>query len=99
MNGVLVPFSVKHSFFAHQDKDGNILVKNQDQNATVSSDVNYKNRVSIKQDFSLVITQVAMTDQRTFTCMVVLRGDILEYPVQLAVYSEYHHTVALTKML
>uniref|UniRef100_A0A8C2FMD5 Activated leukocyte cell adhesion molecule b n=1 Tax=Cyprinus carpio TaxID=7962 RepID=A0A8C2FMD5_CYPCA len=69
------------------DKDGNILVKNQDQNATVSSDVNYKNRVSIKQDFSLVITQVAMTDQRTFTCMVVLRGDILEYPVQLAVYN------------
>ncbi|XP_042595321.1 CD166 antigen homolog A-like isoform X3 [Cyprinus carpio] len=69
------------------DKDGNILVKNQDQNTTVFSDVNYKNRVSIKQDFSLVITQVAMTDQRTFTCMVVLREDILEYPVQLAVYN------------
>uniref|UniRef100_A0A673GRS4 CD166 antigen homolog A-like n=1 Tax=Sinocyclocheilus rhinocerous TaxID=307959 RepID=A0A673GRS4_9TELE len=67
------------------DKDGNILVKHRDQNATVSNDVNYKNRVSIK-DFSLVITQVAMADQRTFTCMVVVEEDILEYPVQLAIY-------------
>uniref|UniRef100_A0A671S2Z8 CD166 antigen homolog A-like n=1 Tax=Sinocyclocheilus anshuiensis TaxID=1608454 RepID=A0A671S2Z8_9TELE len=68
------------------DKDGNILVKHRDQNATVSNDVNYKNRVSIK-DFSLVITQVAMADQRTFTCMVVVEEDILEYPVQLAIYT------------
>uniref|UniRef100_A0A672LJ46 CD166 antigen homolog n=1 Tax=Sinocyclocheilus grahami TaxID=75366 RepID=A0A672LJ46_SINGR len=67
------------------DKDGNILVKHRDQNATVSNDVNYKNRVSIK-DFGLVITQVAMADQRTFTCMVVVEEDILEYPVQLAIY-------------
>uniref|UniRef100_A0A673GRE4 CD166 antigen homolog A-like n=1 Tax=Sinocyclocheilus rhinocerous TaxID=307959 RepID=A0A673GRE4_9TELE len=70
------------------DKDGNILVKHRDQNATVSNDVNYKNRVSIK-DFSLVITQVAMADQRTFTCMVVVEEDILEYPVQLAIYSDF----------
>lgn len=68
------------------DKDGNILVKHRDQNATVSSDVNYKDRVGIKKDFSLFITQVSMADQRTFTCMVVGTADILEYPVQLAVY-------------
>ncbi|XP_026138266.1 activated leukocyte cell adhesion molecule b isoform X1 [Carassius auratus] len=68
------------------DKDGNILVKHRDQNATVSSDVNYKERVGIKKDFSLFITQVSMADQRTFTCMVVGTADILEYPVQLAVY-------------
>uniref|UniRef100_A0A9J8B419 Activated leukocyte cell adhesion molecule b n=1 Tax=Cyprinus carpio carpio TaxID=630221 RepID=A0A9J8B419_CYPCA len=65
---------------------GNILVKQLDQNATISPDVNYKNRVSIKKDFSLVITQVTMTDQRTFTCMVVEKDDILEYPVQVTIY-------------
>uniref|UniRef100_A0A8C2HQ89 Activated leukocyte cell adhesion molecule b n=1 Tax=Cyprinus carpio TaxID=7962 RepID=A0A8C2HQ89_CYPCA len=65
---------------------GNILVKQMDQNATISPDVNYKNRVSIKKDFSLVITQVTMTDQRTFTCMVVEKDDILEYPVQVTIY-------------
>ncbi|XP_073673897.1 activated leukocyte cell adhesion molecule b isoform X3 [Garra rufa] len=68
------------------DKDGNILVKKQNQNATFSDDVNYNNRVSIKKDFSLVITKVTMADQRTFTCMVVKDTDILEYPVQLAIY-------------
>uniref|UniRef100_A0A8C1RGJ9 Activated leukocyte cell adhesion molecule b n=1 Tax=Cyprinus carpio TaxID=7962 RepID=A0A8C1RGJ9_CYPCA len=67
---------------------GNILVKQMDQNATISPDVNYKNRVSIKKDFSLVITQVTMTDQRTFTCMVVEKDDILEYPVQVTIYSK-----------
>lgn len=64
------------------------MVKHQDQNATVSNDVNYKNRVSIKKDFSLVITQVTMADQRTFTCMVVGKEDILEYTIQLAIYSK-----------
>lgn len=64
-------------------------MKQMDQNATISPDVNYKNRVSIKKDFSLVITQVTMTDQRTFTCMVVEKDDILEYPVQVTIYSKH----------
>ncbi|XP_050985925.1 activated leukocyte cell adhesion molecule b isoform X2 [Labeo rohita] len=68
------------------DKDGNILVKNLNQNVSISNDVNYKNRVSIKKDFSLVITQVTMADRRTFTCIVVGQSDLLEYPVQLAIY-------------
>ncbi|RXN29721.1 CD166 antigen -like protein [Labeo rohita] len=69
------------------DKDGNILVKNLNQNVSISNDVNYKNRVSIKKDFSLVITQVTMADRRTFTCIVVGQSDLLEYPVQLAIYT------------
>lgn len=72
--------------FLYQDK-GNILVKSAGKNATVSDDVNYKTRVSLKDDFSLVITKVTMDDQRIFTCMVV-SGDILEFPVQLAIYSK-----------
>ncbi|XP_056329742.1 activated leukocyte cell adhesion molecule b isoform X2 [Danio aesculapii] len=68
------------------DKDGNILVKHTGQNATIPNDGNYKNRVSIKKDFGLVITQVSLADQKTFTCMVVAADDILEYPVQLVIY-------------
>ncbi|XP_067307294.1 activated leukocyte cell adhesion molecule b isoform X2 [Pseudorasbora parva] len=67
------------------DIDGKILVKPVNQNATISDDVNYKSRVSIKKDFSLVIRQVTMADQKTFTCMVV-KEDIFEYPVQLVIY-------------
>ncbi|XP_051522077.1 CD166 antigen homolog A-like isoform X2 [Myxocyprinus asiaticus] len=66
--------------------DGNILVKQAGQNASLSEDVKYKNRASIKEDFSLVITQVTMADQKTFTCMVVVGEDILENSVQLVIY-------------
>ncbi|KAK7171690.1 hypothetical protein R3I93_004099 [Phoxinus phoxinus] len=68
------------------DVDGNILVKHVGQNASFSNDVNYKNRVDIKQDFGLIIREVTMADQKTFTCMVAGDDDILEYPVQLVIY-------------
>ncbi|XDV32473.1 hypothetical protein PO909_003275 [Leuciscus waleckii] len=68
------------------DTDGNILVKNVGQNASISNDANYKNRVGIKQDFGLIIREVTMADQKTFTCMVVGKNDIFEYPVQLVIY-------------
>ncbi|XP_051719665.1 activated leukocyte cell adhesion molecule b isoform X2 [Ctenopharyngodon idella] len=68
------------------NNDGNILVKQTGQNATISNDVNYKNRVGIKKDFSLIIRQVTMADQKTFTCMVVGKEDIFEYPIQLVIY-------------
>nr|CAM73165.1 si:ch211-190h2.4 [Danio rerio] len=68
------------------DKDGSILVKHTGQNASSPTDGNYKNRVSIKKDFGLIITQVSLADQKTFTCMVVAADDILEYPVQLVIY-------------
>ncbi|XP_048017274.1 activated leukocyte cell adhesion molecule b isoform X2 [Megalobrama amblycephala] len=68
------------------NNDGNILVKQIGQNASITEDENYKNRVSIKNDLGLIIKQVTMADQKTFTCMVVGTGDIFEYPVQLVIY-------------
>ncbi|XP_067221090.1 activated leukocyte cell adhesion molecule b isoform X2 [Chanodichthys erythropterus] len=68
------------------NNDGNILVKQMDQNASITDDENYKNRVGIKTDLGLIIRQVTMADQKTFTCMVVGTGDIFEYPVQLVIY-------------
>ncbi|XP_039543112.1 activated leukocyte cell adhesion molecule b isoform X2 [Pimephales promelas] len=66
--------------------NGNILVKRSGQNASISEDANYKNRVDIKEDFGLIIREVTMADQKTFTCMVSGEYDIFEYPVQLAIY-------------
>ncbi|KAK9962044.1 hypothetical protein ABG768_007429 [Culter alburnus] len=68
------------------NNDGNILVKNMGQNASISNDENYKNRVSIKNNLGLIIRQVTMADQKTFTCMVVGTADIFEYPVELVIY-------------
>nr|XP_055052289.1 activated leukocyte cell adhesion molecule b [Misgurnus anguillicaudatus] len=67
------------------DTDSSILVKRAGKNATIGDNVNYKTRVSIQEDFSLVITKVIMADQRTFTCLVS-GNDILEFPVQLQIY-------------
>jgi len=63
-------------------------VKRSGQNASISEDANYKNRVDIKEDFGLIIREVTMADQKTFTCMVSGEYDIFEYPVQLAIYSK-----------
>ncbi|XP_077064754.1 activated leukocyte cell adhesion molecule b isoform X2 [Siphateles boraxobius] len=81
-NGRVVEGLVKWKY----DVDGNILVKSVGQNASISNDTNYKNRVGIKQDFGLIIREVTMADQKTFTCMVVGKNDIFEYPVQLVIY-------------
>lgn len=63
-------------------------MKQMGQNASISNDENYKNRVGIKKDFGLFIRQVTMADQKTFTCMVVEKEDIFEYPVQLVIFSK-----------
>lgn len=40
-------------------------------------------------NFSLLLSEARLTDQRTFTCMVVAGANIVEYPVNIVVYSEY----------
>lgn len=40
-------------------------------------------------NFSLLLSDARLTDQRTFTCMVVAGANIVEYPVNIVVYSEY----------
>lgn len=49
----------------------------------------YKGRVSMAANSSLLLSNAKLTDQRTFTCMVVSGADIAEYPVNVVVYSEY----------
>ena len=68
---------------------GDLLVKMKDQDAVISTTDEYKGRVSVAANFSLLLSAARLTDQRTFTCMVVTSKDIPEYPVNVVVYSEY----------
>lgn len=78
--------------FALQDKgeglSGDLLVKQKSQNASIIATDEYKGRVNMAANSSLLLSAAKLTDQRTFTCMVVASADISEYPVNVVVYSE-----------
>lgn len=78
---------------AFQDKGeglpGDLLVKKKSQNVSISATDEYKGRVSLAANSSLLLSAAKLTDQRTFTCMVVAEEDITEYPVNVVIYSEY----------
>lgn len=78
---------------ALQDKGeglpGDLLVKMKNQDTVISTTDEYMGRVSLAANFSLLLSAAMLTDQRTFTCMVVTDRDIPEYPVNVVIYSEY----------
>nr|XP_057936349.1 CD166 antigen homolog isoform X2 [Doryrhamphus excisus] len=63
---------------------GDLLVKQKNANLSISATDEYKGRINMAANFSLLLRGAKLTDQRTFTCMVVL-GDIKEYPVQVVI--------------
>ncbi|XP_039647388.1 CD166 antigen homolog isoform X2 [Perca fluviatilis] len=65
---------------------GDLLVKRKDQNFLITATDEYKGRVSMAANSSLLLTEARLTDQRTFTCMVVAGADIAEYPVNVVIY-------------
>lgn len=68
---------------------GDLLVKKKNQNVSISATDEYKGRVGMAANSSLLLSAAKLTDQRTFTCMVVADADIAEYPVNVVIYSEY----------
>lgn len=68
---------------------GDLLVSRKNQNVSISPNDEYKDRVSMAANASLLLSAAKLTDQRTFTCMVVSGADITEYPVNVVIYSEY----------
>lgn len=79
-------------YLTFQDKgegvSGDLLVKPKDQNATVIANDEYKGRVSMADNSSLLLSAATLSDQKTFTCMVVAGADIVEYPVHVLIHSE-----------
>ncbi|XP_069390594.1 CD166 antigen homolog isoform X2 [Paralichthys olivaceus] len=63
---------------------GDLLVKQKDQNASISATDEYKGRVSMAANCSLLLSEAKLTDQGTFTCMVA-GADIKEYPVNVVI--------------
>ncbi|KAK9521005.1 hypothetical protein VZT92_020851 [Zoarces viviparus] len=65
---------------------GHLLVKQKDQGVSISATDEYKGRVSMGANSSLLLSAAKLTDQHTFTCMVVFDADIAEYPVNVVIY-------------
>ncbi|KAJ0021998.1 hypothetical protein NQD34_009488 [Periophthalmus magnuspinnatus] len=65
---------------------GNLLVKKKNENVSVSAGDEYKNRVSLASNSSLLLSEARLSDQRAFTCMVVAVEDIIEYTVNVVIY-------------
>lgn len=65
---------------------GDLLVKWKGQNVSISATDEYKVRINMADNSSLLLSEAKLTDQRTFTCMVVTGADIPEYPVNVVIY-------------
>ncbi|XP_029027792.1 CD166 antigen homolog isoform X2 [Betta splendens] len=64
---------------------GDLLIKKSNMNVSISATEEYSSRVSMASNSSLLLSAARLTDQRTFTCMVV-SSDIVEYPVNVVIY-------------
>lgn len=85
----------QYCIFCHTLKEkkdnspGDLLIKQAHSDSpTIQATDEYKQRVSIDKDYSLLITGASLNDQRTFTCMVVSESNLLEYPVSVLVHSK-----------
>ncbi|XP_056139682.1 CD166 antigen homolog A-like [Lampris incognitus] len=65
---------------------GDLLVKQKGQNAMVLANDEYKGRVNVAANLSLLLSAANLSDQKTFTCMVVAGADITEYPVNVLIH-------------
>ncbi|CAJ1065270.1 CD166 antigen homolog isoform X4 [Xyrichtys novacula] len=65
---------------------GDLLVKQKNQNVSISAADEYKDRVTLAANSSLLLSEAKLSDQRTFTCMVVAGADIAEYPINVVIY-------------
>lgn len=87
-NGAITPEDVlltKWKYDKGEGLSGDLLVK-KNQIVSISATDEYKDRVSMTANSSLLLSAAKLTDQRTFTCMVVGGADINEYPVNVMIY-------------
>ncbi|KAJ8275968.1 hypothetical protein COCON_G00077200 [Conger conger] len=80
------PLFIKWKYDEADGSPGAILTKGRDPgDVTIQATNSYKNRASIAANASLLITNATLEDEKTFTCMVVISGDIEEFPVVVKV--------------
>ncbi|KAM4627814.1 activated leukocyte cell adhesion molecule b isoform 2-T2 [Polymixia lowei] len=79
-------FITKWKYDKGAGNSGDLLVQQNDLNVTIAASTEYKGRVSMAENSSLLISAAKLSDQKTFTCMVVAGGDITEYPVNVLIH-------------
>ncbi|KAM4545453.1 CD166 antigen homolog isoform 2-T2 [Odontesthes bonariensis] len=80
------PMFIKWKYVKDDGTSGDLLIKQaRNDQETVQATDDYAQRVSIDDQFSLLITQALIKDQKTFTCMVVSADNFKEYPVDVFV--------------
>ncbi|XP_071390892.1 CD166 antigen homolog A-like, partial [Centroberyx affinis] len=88
-NGAAKPedlFITKWKYNKGEAVSGDLLVRQKDQNPTVTATDEYKHRVSMAENSSLLLSAATLSDQKTFTCMIVAGTDISEYPVNVLIH-------------
>uniref|UniRef100_A0A665TNL8 CD166 antigen homolog A-like n=1 Tax=Echeneis naucrates TaxID=173247 RepID=A0A665TNL8_ECHNA len=81
---------IKWKYQKDDGTPGDLLIKQaRNDQATVQATDGYAQRISIDDKFNLLITQASLTDQKTFTCMVVSESNLMEFSVSVFVHSVY----------
>ncbi|XP_061734030.1 CD166 antigen homolog A isoform X2 [Nerophis ophidion] len=62
-----------------------LLKKKINQSISIDASDEYKDRINLAANLSLLLTAAKLTDQHLFTCMVLQVDGIMEYPVQVVV--------------
>lgn len=75
----------KWKYNKEQSVPGDLLVKKKNEDTVVTATDTYKGRVSMAANLSLLLADAKLSDQHTFTCMVLSGADIKEYPVNLVI--------------
>ncbi|KAJ8006286.1 hypothetical protein DPEC_G00126750 [Dallia pectoralis] len=65
--------------------NGDLFTKPKDKNVSVVASNDYKDRVSMDENSSLLLAAATLKDEKSFTCMLVGPTDISEYPVKLQI--------------
>ncbi|KAG7237377.1 hypothetical protein INR49_032422, partial [Caranx melampygus] len=77
---------IKWKYVKDDGSSGDLLVRQaRNDKATIQATDSYAQRISIDDHYSLHITNAALTDQRTFTCMVVSESNLREYSVTVSI--------------
>ncbi|XP_029375784.1 CD166 antigen homolog A [Echeneis naucrates] len=80
---------IKWKYQKDDGTPGDLLIKQaRNDQATVQATDGYAQRISIDDKFNLLITQASLTDQKTFTCMVVSESNLMEFSVSVFVHKK-----------
>lgn len=78
-------FLTKWKYVKQGGGSGDLLTRKAGHNTSITATDDYKDRVSMGDSSSLLISNATLRDQNIFTCMVVGDSDISEFPLEVVV--------------